>query len=342
MFQENNITSKQWRLKAIKVARKGLHLIYIIVLTKNCKTMKRKNGMSLLWLAVAMMTVGMMTTSCEKNFDQDADNGWEYDDGEQQLVRFQVTGDFSDATTRSGNSSLTRGALSADGKDMTDLWVLDYVGGTLQQQLHQTSTDADFGEPQMVLDYGQHTLYFVCSRGKMPTLSTAEHSVTWGTVSDTFYKALTLDVTAGTGGAQTVALKRVATKLNIVVSDAIPAGTESAVITPSTWYYALDYLTGTATGSQTSDIEIKLGESFAGRENLSLSVFGLSGTDEWTTDVTIKAIDADNDILGQAVIRNAPFKANRTTKYTGKLFSGDGTFSITLDSDWDSEYNGTW
>jgi hypothetical protein len=279
-----------------------------------------------------LMGIAAVLAACENNIDGLTDNNAT---GDRHTVRFNVEGDFQ-------QQAMTRGSLAADGKEMTDLWLLDYKDGQLAQQLHQTATDADFGSPQMALDYGQHTLYFVCSRGKAPTLSTAEHIVTWGTVSDTFYKQLTIDVTSGTGDVQTVTLQRVATKLSIVVADAIPAGTEAVVITPSTWYYALDYLTGLPTDSQTSDIELTLGASFAGRENVSLSVFGLSGATEWTTDISVRALDGDDDIMGQAVIRNAPFKANRVTKYTGNLFSGDGSFSIALNGEWDSEYSGEW
>ena len=49
---------------------------------------------------------------------------------------FTVKGDF-------GSATFTRGYMQADGKDMTDLWVLDYMDGTLVQQLHQSSDDAD-------------------------------------------------------------------------------------------------------------------------------------------------------------------------------------------------------
>lgn len=281
--------------------------------------------------SIFLLTCALVALSaCEKNNIVE-----EPITGDRATVRFNVHGDFS-------QEPVTRGALSADGKDMTDLWLLDYQDGQLVQQLHQTSTDADFGSPQLALDYGRHTLCFVCSRGKTPTLSTAEHTVTWGTVSDTFHKTMTLDVSSGMGDVQTVTLQRVATKLNIIVSDAIPAGTEAIVITPSTWYYAMDYLTGLPTDSQTSDIVLTLGASYTGRENLSLSVFGLSGPTEWTTDVDVRAIDGDDDIVGQAVIRNAPFRANRVTKYTGNLFSGDGSFSITLNGEWESEYSGNW
>ena len=44
-------------------------------------------------------------------------------------ITFAISGDFTLTT-----HDFTR-ALTADGKDMTDVWVLDYVGSELKQQL---------------------------------------------------------------------------------------------------------------------------------------------------------------------------------------------------------------
>jgi hypothetical protein len=54
------------------------------------------------------------------------------------------------------------------------------------------------------------------------------------------------------------------------------------------------------------------------------------------------ATDGDDNILGQTVIRNAPFKANRVTAYKGNLFNIDSGFTLALDGAWDEEYSGEW
>ena len=60
----------------------------------------------------------------------------------------------------SSSSTLTRAALTAEGKVLTDLYIFDYdkETGTLLQVLHQTSDAEDFAEPDLTLDYGEHTL----------------------------------------------------------------------------------------------------------------------------------------------------------------------------------------
>ena len=79
-------------------------------------------------------------------------------------------------------------SLEADGKALTDLWVLDYIGTTIAQQIHQVSTDTDFGTPTLNLAVGNHHVYFIASRGSGATLSTENHTITFTRVLDTFYK----------------------------------------------------------------------------------------------------------------------------------------------------------
>lgn len=75
---------------------------------------------------------------------------------------------------------LTRAALSANGKQLTDLYILDYdkTSGKLLQVLHQTYTAADFAEPDLTLDYGDHVLKVVATRSTEPTLWDAQ-KISW-------------------------------------------------------------------------------------------------------------------------------------------------------------------
>jgi len=284
--------------------------------------------------------LGLMAVVAMTGCSQEADevmNGAAMDGG-KVVTTFAVEGDFDMPEF----GAMTR-ALTADGKAMTDLWVLDYMDGVLVGQLHQTAEDEDFGTPTMALDFGSHHVYFVCSRGTTPTLSTEGHTVTWVTTSDTFYKDYSVTVASGSSSTRSVTLERVATKLGITISDEIPAGTAYVEITPATWYYGIDYLTGEPTAAQSAAPRtINIPSSKIGTTGTSLSIFGLSGATEWTTDVTVRACDADDNVLGSAVISDAPFVANRATSYSGNLFSGGGDFSLTMDDTWGTEHMATW
>ena len=235
-------------------------------------------------------------------------------DGSPVKMTFAISGDFTLNT-----HEFTR-ALEADGKTMTDVWVLDYVGGELKQQLHQTSDDADFGSPTMGLSLGTHHIYFIASRGAGASLNTTTHALTFTSVRDTFWKDYEVTISGGTS------------------SDAATFN-----VTPSSWYYGVDYTTGepsevTANGT----ITVNIPSSEIGVVNEAVSIFGFSSATEWTTDIDINCKAANNDMLGSATITAAPFVRNRISEYTGPLFTENGDMTLSLNTAWDDAYHGTW
>jgi hypothetical protein len=236
----------------------------------------------------------------------------------------------------------TRG-LDADGKAMTDIWVLDYVADTLYQQKHQSSTDDDFGTVAMTLPVGTHHIYFVASRGSGASLDTDAHTLTFTKVLDTFYKDLALNVQASTNGAQAVNLDRVVTKLKLQFTDAIPDDAATFNVTPTAWYYGLDYLSGEPAAAATSQkTTITIPASSIGKTGEYLNIFGFSSATEWTTDVAFDCEKSDATVLGAATISSAKFKRNRVSAYSGPLFSSNGAMTLSLNSEWDTELTGTW
>ena len=282
-------------------------------------------------------------TACEKNEPETlapVNANVHIDDTPMQdylTITFKCQGDFEMIPFG------TRAELTADGKTLTDLWVLDYIGSTLVQQLHQTSGQDDFGTPTLSLSTGSHHIYFIASRGSGATLSTENHTITFTRVLDTFYKDYTIDVTATSNGSRSVTLNRIVTKLTTVITDAIPEGAATFNITPEAWHYGIDYTTGlpiSATASQT--ITINIPSSEIGFTNEHLSIFGFSTEDEWTTNVTLNCKKADGTILGTAVLTDVPLKQNRITSYSGPLFSSNGQTTVDLTTDWEDTHTGTW
>jgi len=249
-------------------------------------------------------------------------------------VSFDVQGNWNSPV-------FTRGSLSADGKEMTDLWLFDYVDGTLVQTVHQVSTDADFGTPSPTLSYGEHRIYFVVSRGGSPVINGTV--ISWGSIRDTFWKAMSVTVGGASASAYSVALDRVVTKLKITATDAVPDGTATVVVMPGKWYAGLDYLTGQpADMRDNEEMSVAVPDSYVGTTGLAVSFFGFSSATEWTTPLTVSARDADNDIIGMVNVAAAPFMANRATEFSGSLFSTSGAFTITLNDEWAEPWQGTW
>ena len=288
-------------------------------------------------MALAVATL----TACEKEIITDEDATVSDGSAIEKTKKFTFTlkGDFSNDW-----KPVTRGYLSADGKDMTDLWVMDYVGGQLVQQIHQSDNTAeDFGRPVMNLSYGTHHVYFVASRGASPVLNTTDGTITWSSVRDTFWKDYEVSVVSTSNGNRAVTLNRVVTKLMLAFTDAISNDAFSINFTPATWYYGLNYKTGEPTDATTSQTVVTtLPDSYKGQSGVVLSYFSISPSDEWTSNISINSKDGDNHIIGQANMTSVPFVRNRQTEYSGPLFTSGGSMSLSLDGDWATSVTGTW
>lgn len=300
--------------------------------------------MKKLMMMVAVMVVMM---GCEKPIiesDAIVNDGVSSGTNDSEAVKngknftFTVKGDFSTEW-----KSVTRGYLAADGKDMTDLWVMDYMNGELVQQVHQVATDENFGKPAMRLAYGSHHVYFVASRGAAPTMNVGEQSIVWEKPSDTFWKDYEVEVVSTSNGNRAVTLDRVATKLKLTVTDEVPAECAEVAVTPGAWYYGLDYVRGVAIKSQQTERVIEVPANYIGTAGqLAVTIFGMSGSEEWSTSVTIEGRDADGGVLGLATMNDVPFKRNRVTEYSGPLFGSHGDMVLTLGSEWEEAVTGTW
>ena len=288
-------------------------------------------------MALAVATL----TACEKEIITEEDATVSEGSAIEKTKKFTFTvkGDFSNEW-----NPVTRGYLSADGKDMTDLWVLDYVDNQLVQQLHQSDNEAEnFGRPTINMAYGSHHVYFVASRGASPVLNTTDGTITWSSVRDTFWKDYEVSVVSTSNGNRAVTLDRVVTKLMLAFTDAISNDAFSINFTPATWYYGLNYKTGEPTDATTSQtIVTTLPDSYKGQSGVVLSYFSISPSDEWTSNISLNSKDGDNHIIGQANMTSVPFVRNRQTEYSGPLFTSGGSMSLSLDGDWETSVSGTW
>lgn len=257
--------------------------------------------------------------------------------GKTKKFTFTLKGDFS-------SEWKTRGYLSADGKDLTDVWVLDYMNGQLVQQVHQDDNTADdFGQPTMNLAYGSHHVYFIASRGTDAVLDTDNHTITFAKSLDTFYKDYEVTVVSTSNGNRAVTLDRVVTRLRLTFTDAVDANAATINITPHTWYYAWDYVNGAPAGAATDQVvTLTIPDSEKGKTGLQANLFGFSTATEWTTDVAINSKTTGGDIIGSATITNIPFKANRISELSGPLFGSEGAMTLSLNTSWETAYEGTW
>ena len=264
-------------------------------------------------MAMAMLAV---LASCAK------DDGLSTSDG--KMLTFNVN---------SSVSYETRAGISANGKELTDLWMLDYQGGVLKQTIHQSNSEEEFGAVSAYFAQGEHNLYFVASRGDGAKLDTDEHKITWARVSDTFYKSLAIDVSRA-ASATNVTLSRATCKLKVSVDDDIPSDAQTMTIKTGSWYKGIDYIDGSAADmtQQNFDVDISDGTKTVG-------VFSLS-PEEWTTDVTVSIKTATK--TESVTAENVPLYRNRETTLHGNLFGSNQGMAIGIDDSWGEEAEKQW
>ena len=250
-----------------------------------------------------------------------------------------ITFTFGDMFTQ---HAMTRADVAS--LDLTDLWMFDYVGDELQQTVHQSSTDDGFGSISASMGYGDHTLYFVASRGTTPTSDTDAQTITWVKPSDTFWATATVTVSPSSESSQAVSLSRVATRLRITVNDEVPAQAAKFVITPAQWYYGIDYTTGNGIApSANQPREVNIPSSYIGTSGqLAIAIFGFVPSADWQTDITAALKAFDESTLGQVTLEDVSLRKNITTAYSGGILGTSRTFTLTADDTWGDEDVHTW
>lgn len=227
----------------------------------------------------------------------------------------------------------TRAGLSANGKELTDLWMLDYQGGVLKQTVHQSNSEEGFGTVNAYFTNGEHEIYFVASRGDGAVLDTEDHKITWAKVSDTFYKSLTVDVSRA-ASAINVTLSRATCKMKVSVDDDVPADAQTMSIKTGSWYKGIDYLDGTATDAVLSNFEVDISDG-----TKSVSTYSIS-PEAWTTDVTVSVKTATG--TESVSVKDVPLYRNRETTVHGNLFGSQQGMAIGIDESWGEEAEKTW
>lgn len=248
-------------------------------------------------------------------------------------ITFDFGGNFSlQPMTRASLSDLT----------MTDLWIFDYMGEELMQTVHQASTDTGFGSPALSLEYGEHTFYFVASRGGDPSIDTDAGTILWSAVRDTFHGSLSMNVQPTSASSQAVSLSRCVGRLRISATDVVPTGAAKLTVSPSAWYSGLNYKTGEAVGNVTTLLSVNIPDSYIGTTNLTASFYTISGASAWQADVTVALVASDETVMGSVVIPEVPIVRNHITSYSGGIVGAGRSLSVTSDDEWVEDTPVNW
>ena len=253
-------------------------------------------------------------------------------------------------------SPMSRAALSANGKALTDLYILDYdkATGKLLQVLHQTSTAADFAEPDLTLDYGEHVLKVVATRSQEPTLWDAENN-TWtvepniltpvtatqpvmltsSKTSDTFGAEKEVSVGVGTGTTVSIVLDRLVAKLVVNSTDMFPDDCTTIAIDfqeHRTMSWATMDVTEAVNNQRVVDVA-----NLRGTTGTVLSYFVLAPKDGYQTDITLTTNRTDGNPYSTITVPGVTLERNKVTTISGPIYGHGQGFQVTVNDTWVNE-----
>lgn len=251
---------------------------------------------------------------------------------------------------------MSRAALSANGKALTDIYILDYdkTSGKLLQVLHQTSAASDFAEPDLTLDYGEHVLKVVATRSQESTLWDAEN-ITWQVepniltpvtatqpvmltslkTSDTFGAEKEVSVGIGKATTVSIALDRLVAKLVVNSTDVFPDDCTTITLDMQE-YKSLSWATMDvmeAVGNQrTVDVQ-----GYRGTTGTTFAFYLLTPKAGYQTDVTLTTNRTEGAPYSAITMENVPLERNKVTTITGPLYKHGQSFQVTVNDTWDNE-----
>lgn len=253
---------------------------------------------------------------------------------------------------------MTRAALTANGKALTDIYILDYdkTTGKLLQVLHQTSTAADFAEPDLTLDYGEHVLKVVATRSQEPTLwdaqkttwtvepniltpVTATHPVmlTSAKTSDTFGAEKEVSVGIGRAATVSITLDRLVAKLVVNSTDVFPDDCTTIALDFQE-HRTLSWATMDVTEAENNQRVVDVA-NLRGTTGTVLSYFVLAPKDGYQTDITLTTNRTKGNPYSTITVPGVTLERNKVTTITGPIYGHNQGFQVTVNDAWSESTN---
>lgn len=302
-----------------------------------------------LMMMAAIAAVGMTLVSCS------SDNESLVEDVKPGKAHVKVVCGMG-VSVSPMRAPMTRAALSANGKALTDLYILDYdkATGKLLQVIHQTSTAADFAEPDLTLDYGEHVLKVVATRSQEPTLWDAGNN-TWTVepniltpvtatqpvmltstkTSDTFGAEKEVSVGIGTAATVSITLDRLVAKLVVNSTDMFPDDCTTIALDFKE-YRTLSWTTMDVTEAVNNQRVVDV-TNLRGTTGTVLSYFVLAPKDGYQTDITLTTNRTEGNPYSTITVPGVTMERNKVTTIIGPIYGHGQGFQVTVNDTWGNE-----
>ena len=223
---------------------------------------------------------------------------------------------------------MTRADVSSAASHL-DMWLTD---GTTITEIHQASTDVDFGTASVTLNKTKtYTLYAVAHKCDGPAMLD-DGIISWpdDKIKDSFWYTTTFSPTAIAN--LNCEMSRIVAMFRIETTDAVPTEAKKLRITQGGVYDRWDVTTGaTHQIDRISTISISSTNSDG---TISLSVYSIAGDSELLHTITVEALDADDQPIQTHTFSDVPLRANHKTIFRGAFFTDQGMSMVFSVGDW--------
>lgn len=235
----------------------------------------------------------------------------------------------------------TRSSVLSDVCGRLNVAVFD-AGGQKIKAIAQTITDAGFGSVSLSLAAGSYTVVAIGHNCIGSATITSADKVTFpnNKVTDTFSYFGRLTVT-GDRQDVNIKMKRAVAMIRLHLTDEVSEMDDVA-------QFKFYYLGGSSTFSPSAGygcVNSKQTEYRAFSDDGVYCLYTLPhSANDVLTKMTVTALDASDNALGEIIIEDVPVTVNKITDCTGNVRGGSGsvTATITVDADWAGVNNYTY
>ena len=278
---------------------------------------------------IALAAVGLSAVACMK------------EDKPQNLVPVTVrVNDFSitqeEISTTPASTKTTETPESYTGIKAFTLAFFDAAGVEAFNET-QIRSDSDsyetFGNFNLSLPMGSYTMVVLGYGGEDPVTFNGMTEVSFGEAIPRETFAYTSNVTINNTDLMEIeaTLQRIVARLAVRSTDITPPELHSVRVSVSKGGESFNPITGLAT-SDTGVSVLFYRYTSVGSTTRTLINFFLT-SDEENMDVTVETMDENENVLLSKTITNVPFKRNRNTILSGKMFSDSASLGFLLSTD---------
>ena len=269
---------------------------------------------------LCVLLTGVLLLSCEKPVIDDTVPSETTAKGKVTIRVADVEAGWSASTTR---------ALVNVSEVCTRLCFAVYKDGSRVKSKNQAKGDSDFGTLSLELESGDYQILVLAHSGNSNPTTTNPAKIQFtnpessgGTgFTDTFYYYGNMTVTAGSSKVD-ISMKRATSMFRVVTTDVKPANVKKFQFYYEGGSGTLDATTGYGCVNSKQSVFVTTGDELTGK-TLQFDMFTFLHSEKGTLNITMKAFNANEDIVYEKEFENVSMQRNCITRYTGKYFVAD-------------------